>query len=116
MDTLRVDICYRPLRLGGAIRRGDFDSLRKIIRLSHALWGGRFNPIVIVNNLDQAKNLVELFRVDVIWPVGDGAEVTAFPDRFPHLINPFLIKSLILGEDREDKRAQLLDIHSALVS
>jgi hypothetical protein len=116
MDTLRVDICYRPLRLAWAIRRGDLASLRKIFCLSHTLLGGRFNPVVVVDNADQAKRLVELFRVDFIWPAGDAAEVTAFPDRFPHLINPFPIESLIVGDAPEDKRTQLLDIHSALVS
>jgi hypothetical protein len=39
--TLRIDICYQPLRVGWAIRRGDFDLLRRIIRRSHPLWGGR---------------------------------------------------------------------------
>lgn len=116
MDTLRVDICYRPLRLGWAIRRDDFDSLRKVFRLSHTLWGGRFNPVVVVDDADQAKRLVELFRVDIVWPFGDAANVTAFPERFPHLINPFFHESLIVGDMQNDKRAQLLDIHSTLVS
>src|SRR5271169_4022558 len=116
MDTLHADICYRPLRLGWAVRRGDFDSLRKIFRFSHTFWGGRFNPIIIVDETDRAKRLVELFRLDVVWPFGDSADVTAFPDCFPHLINPFLFKSLTVGSPREDKRAQLLDIQNTLVS
>jgi hypothetical protein len=115
MDMLRADICYRPLRLGWAVRRGDLDSLREIFRYSHTLWGGRFNPVIVIDDADRAKRLVELFRVDVVWPLGDGPDVTAFPDRFPHLINPFLFKSLIIGNARQDKRAQLLDIHSTLV-
>lgn len=116
MDTLRVNICYRPLRLGWVIRRGALDSLRTIFHVSHTLWGGRFNPVIVVDDADQAKRLVELFRVDVIWPVGSAVDVTAFPDRFPHLINPFLVKSLTVGGAREEKRAQLLDIHNTLVS
>lgn len=116
MDTLRVDICYRPLRLGWAIRRGDFDGLRQVFRLSHTLWGGRFNPVIVVDDAEFAAQIVEGFRVDVVWPVGDAKEVTRFPDRFPHLINPFLQKSLILGRGGEDRRAQLLDIHSVLIS
>src|SRR5262249_35607130 len=114
MDTLRVDICYRPLRLGWAIRRGDFDSLRKVFRLSHTLWGGRFNPIIVVDDIEHAKQLVELFHVDVVWPVGDVENVTAFPNHFPHLAFPFYTRSLTTGEPH--KRAQLLDIHNALVS
>jgi hypothetical protein len=116
MDTLRVDICYRPLRLGWAIRHGDFDALREVFRSSHTLWGGRYNPIVVVDNDDAAKQIIEGFRVDVIWPVGNTEAVTRFPDRCRHLINPFLEKSLVVGRGEEDRRAQLLDVHSALIS
>jgi hypothetical protein len=115
MDTLRVDLSYRSLRLGWALRHGDLDSLRKVVRFSHTLWGGRYNPIIIVDEAEQAKRLVETFRVDIIWPVGD-ALVSSFANNYPHLINPFLIKSLIVGNEPKDKRAQLLDIHNALAS
>jgi hypothetical protein len=116
MDTLRIDICYRPLRLGWAIRAGDFDALRQVFRLSHTVWGGRFNPILVVDDADQARDLVDLFRVDVVWPVGDTEQVNEFPKRFPHLIKPFFEKSLFVGDVRGGRRAQLLDIHNALVT
>ena len=41
MESVRVDICYRPLRIGWAIRAGDMDAFRAAARLSFALWGGR---------------------------------------------------------------------------
>jgi hypothetical protein len=41
------------------------------MRLSFALWGGRFNPIITVDQEEQARELVDLFRVDIILPVGD---------------------------------------------
>lgn len=116
MDTLRVNICYRPLRVAWAIRRGDFESLRKVIRISHTLWGGRFNPIVTIDDAEPAKRLIEAFRADVIWPMGDGDELTRFPQQFPHLINPFLVKSLVVDHGEDNRRAQLLDIHSALLA
>lgn len=115
MDTLRVNICYRPLRVGWAVRRGDFDSLRKIFRFSHTLCGGRFNPVIIIDDVEQAKRLIELFRVDVIWPSGETQDVTSFPDHFPYLINPFFHESLIVGHLQKDKRSQLLDVHNTLV-
>ena len=49
MDTIRVDICYRPLRIGWAIRAGDIDAFRQAVRLSYTLWGGRFNSIIVVD-------------------------------------------------------------------
>ena len=37
-DTLRVDVCYRPLRIGWAVRQGDSVAIRKAMQYSHALW------------------------------------------------------------------------------
>ena len=73
MDTLRVDICYRPIRIGWAIKSDDFDAYRKAVRYSYALWGGQFNPILFVDRSDEADDLINLFRVDVIIPVGEAS-------------------------------------------
>jgi len=78
------------LRIGWAIQAGDLEAFRRAVRLSYALWGGRFNPILIANYESGTKRLVDLFRVDVIWPVGEGAEVKALPEKFPYLINAFV--------------------------
>jgi len=78
-----------PLRICWAIKAGDKEGFRKAVRQSHALWGGRFNPIVVVDRESEAKRLVEVFRADMIFPVGDSDEVKAFAAKFPHLINPF---------------------------
>ena len=114
MDTLRVDICYRPLRIGWVIHSGDTDAFRQAVKLSHTLWGGRFNPIFMADREDEALRLVDLFRVDMLLPVGTSDVVKAFPKKFPHLINPFFHDSIFIGEGKEQKRAQLLDIQNAL--
>lgn len=115
MDTLRVDISYRPLRIGWVIRSGDRHAFRETVRLSHTLWGGRFNPILIADREDEARRLVDLFRVDLLLPVGDSEEVKAFPKKFPHLINPFWRDTLFVGGPKENTRANVLDVHNALV-
>ena len=99
MDTTRVDICYRPLRIAWAIHSEDRDSFRKAVRLTHTLWGGRFNPIVLADRLEEAKQVVETFRADVIWPVGDTAAIKDFPNQFPHLITPLLSGDAISARD-----------------
>lgn len=114
MNTLRVDICYRPLRIGWVIKSGDMDSFRQAVKLSHTLWGGRFNPILMANREEEARQLIELFRVDLLLPIGIEEEVQDFPKKFPHLIRPFFHDSLFIGESNGRKRAQLLDIHNAL--
>src|SRR5260370_23253973 len=114
VDSSRVDICYRPLRIGWAIRTGDFNALRSAMRLSFALWGGRFNPIIVVDQEEQAQDLVDLFRLDMILPVGDSDVVKSFPKRFPYLFNPFFPEGLFIG-GIGDWHSQVLDVHNALV-
>jgi hypothetical protein len=114
VDTVRVDISYRPLRIGWAIRAGDMDAFRAAARISFALWGGRFNPIIIVDQQDQAENLIDVFRVDMILPLGDSEEVKSFPKRFPHLINPFFRDNVFVGDGEDGARSHVLDIHNAL--
>ncbi len=115
MNTIRVDICYRPLRIAWAIRSDDMDAFRRAVRLSYTLWGGRFNPIVVVDREEEAGQLIDLFHVDLILPIGDSDVVKAFPKRFPHLINPLFPEELFIGGGNERQRAQVLDVHNALV-
>ncbi len=115
MDTVRVNICYRPLRICWAIGAGDISAFRKAARLSHTMWGGRFNPIVVVDRVAEADQIVEVFRADMIVPIGESDTVKAFPKRFPHLINPFFSDGLFAGQNEHDARAQVLDVHNALV-
>jgi hypothetical protein len=114
METQRVNICYRPLRIAWVIRSDDRKAFREAVRLTHTLWGGRFNPIVMADRAEEAKQLIELFRADMIIPVGESEEAKEFPERFPHLDNPFVPEELFLKWENEHTRAQLLDIENAL--
>ena len=114
MDTIRVDISYRPLRIGWAIQAGDIEAFRRAVRLSYALWGGRFNPILIADNEKQTKRLVDLFRVDVIWPIGDGDRVNALSEKFPYLISPFFSNSPYVEGANRRKHAQVLDVQNTV--
>jgi hypothetical protein len=119
MDTSRVDVCYRPLRIAWAVRSGDREAFREAVRLTHTLWGGRFNPIVLVDRPEQAKELVELFRADLVVPIGEAQETKEFAKRFPYLQNPFFpellsSEALFLKMDGAPVAAHVLDIHNAL--
>ena len=74
MDNLRVDICYRPLRIGWVIKSGDISAFRQVLKLSHTFWGGRFNPILVADREDEAKHRADLFRIDMLLPVGESAK------------------------------------------
>jgi hypothetical protein len=116
VQTVRVNICYRPLRIAWAIKGGDVDAFRIAARTSFALWGGRFNPIVVVDQEELARELIDVFRVDVIFPIGESHEVKQFPKKFPHLITPFMLeRSVFLGGGDGGANSYVLDIHNALV-
>jgi hypothetical protein len=114
MESIRVNVCYRPLRIAWAIRAGDMQGFRSAVRLSNALRGGRFNPIVIVDEQEQAEDLVNLFRVDVILPISDSDAVRSFPNCFPYLIKPFFHDSIFVGTGESGSPCQVLDIENAL--
>ena len=82
MDTARVDICYRPLRVAWAIHSTDKEGFRLAVRLSHTMWGGQFNPVVMADRSGEARQLVELYRVDVVIPIGTDPTVVALPGSF----------------------------------
>lgn len=113
MDTVRVNIAYRPLRICWAIKAGDHDAFREAVRMNHALWGGRFNPIVVVDRASEAHAVVEAFRADIVQPIGDSEDLHKFAAGFKHLISP-LMQSVFMGEER-DTRAEVLDVHNAMI-
>jgi hypothetical protein len=114
MDTLRVDVTYRPLRIGWALLGQDIDACRQAARLNHTLWGGRFNPLLPVDRPDHARRLVDAFRVDVILPIGAAPEVTAFAGNFAYLHSPFHGEGLFVGGPPWGTKTNALDIHNLL--
>ncbi len=91
------------------------DAFRTAARLSFALWGGRFNPIVVVDQQERAEELIDVFRADLILPLGDSEPVKQFPQKFPHLIRPFFPEPLFVGSGEEGARSHVLDIYNGLV-
>ncbi len=116
MNTLSVTVRYRPIRLGWCMRSGDFEALRKALRLSFTMWGGCFNPIIPIDNFEFASSLIRLFRVDVLWPASQGPDVQAFIEKFKHLPNPFFHNELFTPNMGGRKNALLADIYHPIRS
>lgn len=114
MDTVRVNIAYRPLRICWAIKAGDHTAFREAVRVNHALWGGRFNPIVIVDHVREARAVVEAFRPDIVQPLGESEDVKAFATQFKHLISPLTGGGVFMGQG-QDTCAEVLDVQNAMV-
>ena len=66
MHTLSVTLRYRPLRIGWCIANGDVAGFRSAVRQSFTMWGGRYNPIIPVDDAETAEQLVRLYRVDML--------------------------------------------------
>ncbi|MDM0079230.1 hypothetical protein QTI17_01365 [Variovorax sp. J31P179] len=115
MDTTRVNVAYRPLRICWAIKEGDLISFREAVQTNHTLWGGRFNPIVVVDREAEARAIVEAFRADIVEPIGAREEVRAFAASFPHLVSPFFHHGVFVGQG-QDARSQALDVQNAIVA
>lgn len=105
MSSVSLNFIFRPLRIGWCIQKDDFDSLRNITRLNFAIWGGPFNPIIIVDDLELADNLVESFRPDFLISVSTSESVTNFLNRYPHLQSDIDWRDVV-----EDGQLTVLDI------
>ena len=111
MNTLSVTVRYRPIRIGWCMRAEDFAAMRNAIKLTFTMWGGRYNPIIPIDDFEAASSLIRLFRVDVLWPVSEDEVVKEFIKRFPHLPNPFFQEELFVPHGNGKRSPQLLDIY-----
>jgi hypothetical protein len=112
METARVDIVYRPLRVAWVIHSEDKESFRRAVRLNHAFWGGFFNPIVFSDRPEEAENIVRVFRADLIWPLGEDPTTQKFAEGFSNLIDPLRGNPFPGAPNRAG--SALLDIQNAL--
>lgn len=74
----------------------DHGAIRECMRMSHALWGGVYNPIISVDDRESASLILSKFQLDVLCGVSDGPEVAAFIEeraltypRLSMLLEPF---------------------------
>ena len=99
------------MRFGWCVRQGNLEDVRKVLRLTHTLWGGRYNPIIpIAANTNLADQLIEVFHVDALYAASDDNTLTNFIARFPHLPWPELHRQLFIDGMR-GKLATFVDIY-----
>jgi len=110
VSTLSVRISYRPVRIGWCVRNDNWDDLRRAVRLTHALWGGRFNPLIPISGLPVSKALVELYGVDALYPISDDNRLREFATGFSGLRWPSSYKDIFIQGARSGA-ATFLDIY-----
>lgn len=114
MNTVSAYIQYRPIRIGFCIRENNFEDYRKALRLTHTLWGGRYNPIIpIGSGTDSESKLVESFKVDALFPVENDENISNFIKKFPHLPWPLHLTENLFIKGRRSLEPAFLDIYQA---
>src|SRR5689334_10924238 len=113
MGPIHLRVRYRPVRIGWCIKDGDLEEFRKALRLTHTLWGGRFNPIIPLGTPDLARELITAFQVDCLYCMSTTPEGNAILAEFKHLPWPSYKKQVIL-HDTVGSPAIFLDIYHPL--
>jgi hypothetical protein len=106
-----VRIRYRPIRIGWCVRENNLDDLRKVLRWTHCFWAGRYNPVIPLGDERFATELVDLYRVDALFPAVDEAPATTFIEKFPHLRWPHVHESLFIRDMDGHGLSNFLDIY-----
>ena len=96
MSSIGITVSHRPVRMGWCVRHGDFAQLRTALRLTTMLWGGRFNPIIPVDDPTFANQLTELFHVDALYGVASDPVIESFIEPRKHVSWPRFIGPLLL--------------------
>src|SRR5262249_53938520 len=111
MATRNLRLRYRPIRIGWCVRYGSMEDVRKVLKLTHTLWGGSYNPIIPVGGKLPAKELIDVYRVDALYPSLEEGSLRAFIDSFPHLRWPLYDEELFVGDTDGRTFATLLDVY-----
>lgn len=107
MHTLPITLRYRPLRIGWCIADGDFLGFRSAVQHSFTMWGGRFNPIIPVDDKELSTKIINLYRVDILFNVSKTKAISEFIETQKHLHNP-LYRPLILSHRNQESKAPVI--------
>lgn len=110
MGSLSINLRYRPVRIGWCVTRGDFAAFRHSARRSFSLWGGRFNPIIPIDDPAEACALIDLFRVDCLHAVTKSEAATAFIESQAHLPWPDYQGRFVIDRGHIGKTSTFADL------
>lgn len=109
MSALSINVRYRPVRIGFCVKDGDMDGLRTAMRNCHALWGGRYNPIITIGDDAAARQRVSLFRADCLLPATIDEPTREFIKSYRYLSNPTHSDEVFFG-DTGHRHPNYLDV------
>ncbi len=105
MASINLSIKYRPVKIGFLVRDGSIEDLVKSAGINTLLWGGIYNPIIPVSkDIKFAEQLINLFSVDVLFPVFHTNEVDELMKKYSLLRDPGYYARNIFYEDYRTKK------------
>ncbi|NMB80611.1 MAG: hypothetical protein GYA14_02200 [Ignavibacteria bacterium] len=105
MASVNLSIKYRPVKIGFLVRDGSIEDLVKSVGINTLLWGGIYNPIIPVSTDSKfAEQLMNLFSVDVLFPVSHTKEIYDLTQKYPFLKDPGHYAENIFYEDWHTKK------------
>lgn len=105
MASINLLIKYRPVIIGFLVRDGSIDDLVKAAGINTLLWGGIYNPIIPVStDLKFAEQLMNLFSVDLLFPVSYSQGIDDLIKKYPFLNDPAHYTENIFYEDWHTKK------------
>jgi hypothetical protein len=81
------------------------------------LWGGKFNPILIVDESEHAGRMARLFNVDALYALEHDDVIDAFIASNAHIEWPLFTPDLLLGKAATfsgREHCAVVDVHAAL--
>jgi hypothetical protein len=78
VGPINLRVRYRPIRIGWCVKTDDLTDFRDAVRLSHAFWGGKFNPIIPLGDKIASERLIEAFQVDCLHCISPTSESDQF--------------------------------------
>jgi hypothetical protein len=110
MNPMTLHVRYRPVRIGWCVQEGNLEQLRTAWRLTHTLWGSKYNPVIPLGDIRLAQDLVKTFQVDCLYPFAESAEATALASDFKYLLWPGRTPQ-IFEDGFDGKVAGVLDVY-----
>lgn len=105
---------HRPVRIGWLVDPASMPQVIKAVTANACLWGGRYNPIIPINDHKMARNIVSVFGVDDFYDLSDTDASKETRKLFPHIIEDALRKQVFDPSDPEGDGAHYVDvIHAA---
>lgn len=115
MSSTTLFTNYRPLRIGFCVRENNIDDVVLAAKLNTLLWGGVYNPIIPIDEEAKlASQLINLFKIDLLYPVSDDQNIKKFIKNHKYISWPEYHGELLYERLENAARMRVLDVSNII--